>query len=345
MEKIFIEGKELRRYLYKGSETNYFISENGNIYNIQTKRFLTQNSLDSNGRRYVCLSINGEYIRKPIHRLVAEVFIRHIEEGETVDHKDEDKLNNHYTNLEIISREENVRRYIYKNSLYKKYSDDFVRELLTELKSGKYYKDIADSYKLDYSYLYDLSHGRIRKNLYEEFSPLPDTAIRRTNRREFLYKYDEIKSLIIDGFSNNEICNLLRVPNNNANSKVIMRIRKNLNIRDPKYFDINLIELIDTLIMNGLNNENIITKLKLEKSKRISWLLARERKKLKIPNIPSLKIDKDIQNNIYSLIEKGVNNMEIRKELNLTNDPYVTNLLGRLRQKYKKSKVQRLSKA
>lgn len=336
MEKIFIDGKELRRYLYNGLKTNYFICEDGNIYNDKTCRFMTQNSLDSNGRRYVCLSINNNPIRKPIHRLVAEVFIRHIEEGETVDHKDNNKLNNHFTNLEIISREENVRRFISKNKIYEKYSDEFVRELLALLKEGKYYKDVADLYKIDYSYLYQLSHGKIRVKLFNEFSPLPISATRRTKHRAFLDKYDELASLIKDGFSNKEICEIMSVQNNNANSKVIMRIRKNLGIRDPKYFDKAFIMEIDHLIQAGLNNEEIINQLCLERDERLTCLLARERKKLDVPNIPSLKLNKKVQERIYSFIKEGRSNMEIIEELKLTRNPYITNLFGRLRKRFKK---------
>lgn len=46
-----------------------------------------------------------------IHRIVAETFLGSIPEGYDVDHIDGDKSNNSVTNLEIITHQENMRRY------------------------------------------------------------------------------------------------------------------------------------------------------------------------------------------------------------------------------------------
>ena len=46
-----------------------------------------------------------------IHRIVAETFLGSIPEGYDVDHIDGDKSNNCVTNLEIVTHQENMRRY------------------------------------------------------------------------------------------------------------------------------------------------------------------------------------------------------------------------------------------
>ena len=46
-----------------------------------------------------------------IHRIVAETFLGSIPEGYDVDHIDGDKSNNSVTNLEIVTHQENMRRY------------------------------------------------------------------------------------------------------------------------------------------------------------------------------------------------------------------------------------------
>ena len=46
-----------------------------------------------------------------IHRIVAETFLGSIPEGYDVDHIDGDKSNNNVTNLEIVTHQENMRRY------------------------------------------------------------------------------------------------------------------------------------------------------------------------------------------------------------------------------------------
>lgn len=44
-----------------------------------------------------------------VHRLVAEAFCDNYSEGLEVNHKDGNKSNNHYTNLEFCTRSENIR--------------------------------------------------------------------------------------------------------------------------------------------------------------------------------------------------------------------------------------------
>ena len=46
-----------------------------------------------------------------IHRIVTETFIGSVPEGYDVDHIDGDKSNNSVTNLEIVTHQENMRRY------------------------------------------------------------------------------------------------------------------------------------------------------------------------------------------------------------------------------------------
>ena len=46
-----------------------------------------------------------------IHRIVAETFIESIPKGYDIDHIDGDKSNNNVTNLEIVTHQENMRRY------------------------------------------------------------------------------------------------------------------------------------------------------------------------------------------------------------------------------------------
>ena len=51
-----------------------------------------------------------------VHRLVAEAFIGLPKDNSyTVNHKDGNKLNNHYTNLEWISHSDNIKHWIYSD--------------------------------------------------------------------------------------------------------------------------------------------------------------------------------------------------------------------------------------
>ena len=62
-----------------------------------------------NGYMGVTLSRNGKYTRRYVHRLVAEAFIPNKEKLPFINHKDENKDNNHVDNLEWCTCEYNNR--------------------------------------------------------------------------------------------------------------------------------------------------------------------------------------------------------------------------------------------
>lgn len=77
---------------------SYLVYEDGSVYNTNTKRFLTQRT----HKGYVCVQLwNGKkMLSKNVHRLVANAFIQNPNNYPCVNHKDEDKTNNHVENLE-----------------------------------------------------------------------------------------------------------------------------------------------------------------------------------------------------------------------------------------------------
>lgn len=56
------------------------------------------------------LSKDNKVYRKGVHQLVAQAFVPGWFEGAVVNHKDANKLNNHYTNLEWVTQKENVNK-------------------------------------------------------------------------------------------------------------------------------------------------------------------------------------------------------------------------------------------
>ena len=59
------------------------------------------------GKQYFQVSL-GAYKRRYIHRLVAEYFLGGTPNGFVVNHKDGNRLNNQFDNLEVITPRENV---------------------------------------------------------------------------------------------------------------------------------------------------------------------------------------------------------------------------------------------
>jgi len=105
----------------------YQISEYGDVWSEKSHRLLSQ-ATDKDGYRIVTLYRDGKYKKKKVHRLVAESFIDSDIEQLQINHKDENKGNNHVSNLEICDCSYNIN---YGNRNKK------VSEKLTEYTSFK----------------------------------------------------------------------------------------------------------------------------------------------------------------------------------------------------------------
>ena len=93
--------------------TNYSVSDEGQVRNDTTMRVLSP-ALDSNGYQFVILCKNGERWHGYIHQLVANAFIPNFRNLCEVNHKDENKRNNHKGNLEWCTHSENVKHSLAK---------------------------------------------------------------------------------------------------------------------------------------------------------------------------------------------------------------------------------------
>ena len=90
----------------EGYEGIYQVSNLGRVKRVTTGRIL-KGCKDRGGYLVVSLSKNGMYKTHKIHRLVAQAFIPNQENKPDVNHIDEDKANNLYSNLEWVTAKEN----------------------------------------------------------------------------------------------------------------------------------------------------------------------------------------------------------------------------------------------
>jgi excisionase family DNA binding protein len=98
---------EMRRIAYP-ELPDYSITEDGQVYSHIKKRFL-KGSVNNAGYRYFFLRrSDGKLKWYFAHRLVYMTYVGPIQHE--VNHKDKDKLNNHYRNLEDITHRENIRK-------------------------------------------------------------------------------------------------------------------------------------------------------------------------------------------------------------------------------------------
>lgn len=85
----------------------YLIYNDGRVYSTKTNQFMSIGE-DDRGYKQVSFYQNGKGHTKKIHRLVAEAFIPNPNNLPQVNHIDENKSNNHYTNLEWCTKDYNI---------------------------------------------------------------------------------------------------------------------------------------------------------------------------------------------------------------------------------------------
>ena len=86
--------------------TEYLVSEEGKVYSIKSGKVLKQHK-NNKGYWLVGLCQNGVMQKFLVHRLVAFAFCDNPLELPQVNHLDENKDNNHFSNLEWCTAEEN----------------------------------------------------------------------------------------------------------------------------------------------------------------------------------------------------------------------------------------------
>lgn len=112
---------------------NYWIFDNGDVYNENTKQIL-KGSIGEHGYRYYRLSKDNKKKLFYGHRLVAEAFLNNPNNLPVVNHKDGNKLNNNVDNLEWVSYSDNTKawhegRTSKKNQRLEYYTEDLENEI------------------------------------------------------------------------------------------------------------------------------------------------------------------------------------------------------------------------
>lgn len=111
MEEKFVKVKG-----YEG----YEVSNTGKIKSLKTNRLLTPQK-NNCGYLYILLTDSNKKVKiNLIHRLVFDSFIG-IDDGLEINHLDEDKENNRLDNLELITHEDNLKKYRENHPFFIKY--------------------------------------------------------------------------------------------------------------------------------------------------------------------------------------------------------------------------------
>lgn len=150
----------------------YKISSHGKVWNSTKKRYLK--GTITNGYHTVGLPVDNGYKNFRVHRLVAIYFIPNTENKPSVNHIDENKLNNKIENLEWCTQKENTnhgtaiaRRQISRKSS-KKWKDSLVPVVAIDIKTGEktHFNSIMDAERMGFNSgnISKCINGKIKKH-------------------------------------------------------------------------------------------------------------------------------------------------------------------------------------
>lgn len=118
---------------------NYSIDEFGIITNIKRNK-IVKSDINHSGYHRVMLYHAGIPQRFAVHRLVADIFIDNPEFKPCVNHKDLNKDNNHYSNLEWVTHKENTNHALANGVLKSpvKLTAEAIKEIQQTKRNTKY---------------------------------------------------------------------------------------------------------------------------------------------------------------------------------------------------------------
>ena len=87
----------------------YFVTEDGRVFSNKWGKLKERKlTLNSDGYFVVSFSVDGKSVPQRVHRLVAKTYLPNPVNLPEVNHKDENKTNNHINNLEWCNNQYNV---------------------------------------------------------------------------------------------------------------------------------------------------------------------------------------------------------------------------------------------
>ena len=115
--------ERFKQFVYNGFHSQYLVSTYGRIVSTEYRGFkgkisVLKPNIGTNGYYKVSLHINNVGKTINMHRAVGMTFIPNPDNLPQVNHKDGNKLNNHISNLEWVTAEENIH-HLYRTGLKK----------------------------------------------------------------------------------------------------------------------------------------------------------------------------------------------------------------------------------
>ena len=226
-DEIFVFEEEWKQLVYDGKLQWYFVSNTGKLYSIKKHKFMK--FVNDRGWLRVRIKLStGKYLRTGIHRLVALMFVDGYEDSLVVNHKDGNKKNNAFYNLEWMTQEEN-EKHAMKHGLKawgerhygNIYSENQIRKVCELLERDTPYDMIVEKTGVSKTVVYDVKSRKSWVNISDKYNI--DAAKSNTKYSQYM---DRIYTLFEQGFKTKYIMKTLGIPYTDERFKKFMnRIR------------------------------------------------------------------------------------------------------------------------
>lgn len=187
----------------------YLVSEYGEVYSTISNKIL-KTTMVRKYHRVSFLTDDGKDKAFLVHRLVSIVFLDNPSNKPEVNHIDGNPDNNHVSNLEWVTREEN-QQHAFKNGLNTNKGERNGRALMSAEKAVEIYSAMLDGMTTaEASAVFGFNKATIRnirtkKNWYEYLKDLPDIPIKKNNKPLTKGQVAHIKCLRSEGLTCKQI--------------------------------------------------------------------------------------------------------------------------------------------
>ena len=258
--------EEWKRVIIDNVPTKYAVSNYGRVFNLDKKESTSIYYHNKHYSVYISLP-NGQSRRFGTYRLVALMFlpspIKYLERGYSmadlvVDHKrdgDEDNFDdNTMWNLQWLTNRENTAKAAncgYREAFEYGFRQKLDRMILDGYNNKEIYEWCLNDYgykKEDIKATLQVRRRRLGKTLKEHHE----------NDKDFVKKIDK---LLLKGFSNDEIIDILNMPDDGRASRRLLQYRRSI-LKTPaetsKYFTPEQNEIVNKLLDEDVPNKEII---------------------------------------------------------------------------------------
>ena len=207
--------------LYKGKETNYLINNKGNIYSLNYKmsgKVKKMKQFNHKGYRVCNITIDGKFHKLLVHRLVAENYVPNPDNKPKVNHKDGNKSNNNYKNLEWVTQKENMEHASKNGLMSPRFGEKNGKSKITKKQAKSISKmleknklsisEIADANNTTRGVVYSIKYGYTWKEVSKKYKVenhhvQPKRNI--TNRKSPVFLTEDDVILICESLENSDL--------------------------------------------------------------------------------------------------------------------------------------------